>query len=80
MHIVLVPVIFVTCYLFIRALCSLLSLIYFVHCKTLFIRFVVQFSSSSILLLFIIYCALFYREKFNSDPGLCPGISIPLFQ
>jgi hypothetical protein len=66
-------------YLFIRALCSLLSLIYFVHCSTLL--FILLFdSASSILLplLFIVHC--FKKEKFNSDPGLCSGISIPSFQ
>ncbi len=54
---------------------SLLSFIYFICCSTMY--------SSCCLISFLInsllfHCSLFKREKNNSDPELCSGISIPL--
>jgi hypothetical protein len=57
---------------------SLLSFIYFVHCSTfhsLCCSILFFFNSSA----FIIHCALFKREKFNSDPELCSRYFDPAY-
>ncbi len=78
-HIVLVPVIYSYRYLFICAPYSLLSFIYFVHCSISHSHCCsISFFFNSFVSLFFV--ALFKREKFTSDPGLCSGILIPLFQ
>jgi hypothetical protein len=78
---VFVPVIFVivTGYLFNCACLFVIVFIYFVQCWTLY-----SFCSSISFFIdsfaFTIRCSLFQRKKCNSDPELCLGILILLFQ
>ncbi len=72
----LVPVIYLLSLfaIFICASLVVFSFIYFVCCSTIY-----SFCCSISFLINSLFYSLFKREKNNSDPELCSGISIPLY-
>ncbi len=64
-------------YLFVLVICYCRSFILFIV-RLLFVLLFNSFFINSFA--FIICCSLFQRDKLNSDPELCSGISILLFQ